>query len=356
MNLFGLLGVVAAVLGVSLLIIVHEAGHYLVARAFGMKVERFSVGFGKVVWSVTRRGTQFAVSALPLGGYVKIVGMAPGEDVDPADPTIYSNQGAWRRFLAILAGPAMNFVTAALLAAALLAGPGLLTPDPAAAVGRVTAGSPADRAGLRRDDRVLSVAGQPVATWGDMVGAIRAHPGSELDLVVERGAEGSRQQLALKLALGKDGIAGFRMHELPVTTAGLAALRDGFARTAESAWSQVAMFGKLFSGGKGTSFVGPLGIIGEMLERLREGLGPFVNVLWMLSVALAIFNLLPIPGLDGGRLVFLAYELVTRRRVDARVETYVHMAGLLAIIVLIAWVTVFGDLHVGQWLQQHLGK
>src|SRR5512142_2620609 len=160
------LAAVAALLGLSLLIVIHEAGHYLLARASGMKVERFSVGFGRVLWSFTRGGTQFAVSALPLGGYVRIVGMAPGDDVDPADPTIYSNQAAWRRFLVILAGPAMNFLTAGLLAAALLAGPGLLTPDPSAAVGRIAPDKPAAAAGLQRGDRVLSVAGQPVATWG----------------------------------------------------------------------------------------------------------------------------------------------------------------------------------------------
>ncbi len=83
---------VAAVLGVSLLIVIHEAGHFLVARAFGMRVERFSVGFGPVLVALTRGGTEFAVSALPLGGYVRITGMAPGEDVDPSDPTLYANQ------------------------------------------------------------------------------------------------------------------------------------------------------------------------------------------------------------------------------------------------------------------------
>ncbi len=351
------LAAVAALLGLSLLIVIHEAGHYLVARASGMKVERFSVGFGKVVWSVTRGGTEFAVSALPLGGYVKIVGMAPGEDVDPADPTIYANQAAWRRFLAILAGPAMNFVTAGLLAAALLAGPGLLAPDPAAAVGRVSPGTPAERAGLRRDDRVVAVAGQPVATWGDMVTAIHAHPGETVEVVVERAGPSGPSRAAVQLALGADGLAGFRQHELALRSAGPgAALADGFARTAENAWGQVAMFGKIFSGGKGAGIVGPLGIIGEIIERLREGPGPFANVLWTLSVALAIFNLLPIPGLDGGRLVFLGYELVTRRRVNARVETAVHMTGLVALSALIAWVTLFKDLGLGQRLQHLLGR
>ena len=141
------IGIVAAVLGVSVLIVIHEAGHFLVARWLGMKVERFSVGFGPVLFSTRRAGTEFAVSALPLGGYVKITGMAPGEDVDPSDPSLYSNQAAWRRFLAILAGPAMNYGSAVLIGAVLLLGPGLRTPDPAAAVGRVMDGSRRSRRG-----------------------------------------------------------------------------------------------------------------------------------------------------------------------------------------------------------------
>jgi regulator of sigma E protease len=351
------LGVLAAVLGVSLLIVIHEAGHFLVARAFGMKVERFSVGFGKVLFSVKRGGTEFAVSALPLGGYVKIVGMAPGEDVDPADPTLYANQAAWRRFLAILAGPGMNYLSALLLAALLLSGPGLLMPDPAAAVGRVEKDSPAERAGLRNGDRVLSMAARPVATWDDLLAVIQSHPGQEIPVVVERGEGASAERVTLQLTPRLEsgvGRAGFRPHLLPVTAPGAAALREALHQTDEFAGLQLSAFGKLFSGGKGTKVGGPVAIVQESLLAFQEGGVAFANFLWKISVVLAVLNLLPFPGLDGSRLVFLAYEVVSRRRVNARVENAIHAVGMVALFALLIGVTLLADLGLGEKLRQLL--
>lgn len=341
-----ILGVVAAIFGISLLVVLHEAGHFLVARAFGMKVERFSVGFGKVLFSTTRRGTEFVFCALPLGGYVKIVGMAPGEDVDAADPHLYANQAAWRRFLAILAGPAANYLTAVILAFALLLGSGLLRTDPAAAVGPVVEGHPAAAAGLRDGDRVRAVAGQPVSTWGELVAAIQTHPGQEIPVVVERGGERLELRLTPRDA-GGVGKAGFEPHKLAVTSPGAgAAIADGFRWTTRESVEQVAGFGAIFSREKGgglDNVGGPLAIIQSFLRAFAQGAGAFANALWKISIALAVLNLLPFPGLDGSRLVFLAYELVARRRVNARVETVVHSVGLYALFALIAYVTVFND-------------
>lgn len=341
------LGVVAAILGISLLIVIHEAGHYLVARACGMKVERFSVGFGKVLFSTKRGETEFVVSALPLGGYVKIVGMAPGEDVDPADPRLYSNQPAWRRFLAILAGPAANYLTAVVLAFALLLGSGLLQTDPTSSVGRVVENGPAAAAGFRDGDRVLEIEGRPVSTWNGLVGAIRANPGKELPVVVERG--GARQELRLTPRDEKGtGKAGFEKHRFVVTSAGPgAAVVDAFRWTHREGAEQVRGFGAIFSRQKGSGIDnvgGPLAIVRQFLGAFAQGAGAFVNALWVISIALAVLNLLPIPGLDGSRLVFLAYELVARRRVNARVETWIHSVGIVALFALIAYVTVWNDL------------
>jgi regulator of sigma E protease len=340
----GALAIVAAVLAVSLLIVIHEAGHYLAARASGMRVERFSVGFGPVILSFRRGETEFAISALPLGGYVKITGMAPGEDDRQGDPALFSNQPAWRRFLVILAGPAMNYLTAVLVAWALLATVGLRAPDPSARVGALVAGMPAEAAGLRPGDRIASVAGAPVASWEDLVREVQRHPGEAIALEVVRG-EGDGERLTVRLTPKDDGgvgRAGFARAAILVRKGAGAALVEGIDRTNANAALQLSAFGSIFS--KRQQVEGPVGIARGLVRGAREGVEPFLGLVWTISVALAILNLLPVPALDGGRLVFLGYEIVTRRRVNQRVEGILHFAGFVLLVGLILAVTVFGDL------------
>ncbi len=344
------LAIVAAVLAISLLIVIHEAGHFLAARRFGMRVERFSVGFGPVLFSFRRGETEFAISALPLGGYVKIAGMGPGEAEDATDGALFANQAAWRRFLVILAGPAMNYVAAVLIAWGLLATLGLRVPDPGTSLGKAMPGKPAAAAGLRPGDRVTSVAGEPVRTWEELVAALQRHPGERIVLDVLRGEGAAAAPLAIPITPADDrgkGVIGVRRGAIPVRSGGPAlALVDGFDRTNANAAGQLAGFGALFRKGKASmdAAVGPAGIIEQMVDAASEGLAAFLGFVWTISVVLAILNLLPIPALDGGRLVFLAYEIVSRRRVNEKVEGYVHLAGFVLLVGLILAVTVFGDL------------
>jgi regulator of sigma E protease len=342
------LAVLAAVLAVSLLIIVHEAGHFLAARRFGMRVERFSVGFGPVIAAFRRRDTEFAISALPLGGYVRIAGMSPGDDVAPGDGGAYANQSAWRRFLVILAGPAMNYLTAIVIAAALLATVGLRAPDPAARVGALVPGMPAAEAGLATGDLVESVAGVPVGSFASLVEELRRHPGETIPLVILRGEGETSRRLTIDVTPrdeGGVGRVGFSQGAAVVRRGPGQAVTEGFARTNAAAGAQLAAFGHLFSGKGKAELSGPVGIAQELVRGARQGAEPFLALVWTISIVLAILNLLPVPALDGGRLVFLLWEIVTRRRVNERVENVVHLAGFVALLVLILAVTVFGDLR-----------
>jgi regulator of sigma E protease len=341
------LAIVVAVLAVSLLIVVHELGHHAAARGSGMRVERFSVGFGPVVASFRRGGTEFAISALPLGGYVKIAGMAPGDEIAPDDPASYANQPAWRRFLVILAGPAMNYLTAVLLAAALLATLGLKGPDPAARIGGLKPGWPAEEAGLRPGDRVVSVGGVAVDGWTSMVAEWRRNPGRPLAMQVERGEGDAAERLTLTIT-PRDakgiGLVGVGQATVLARAPGLSAVAQAVERTNGVAVAQVAAFGAVFRGTQGAELSGPIGIAQQLVSGARAGTETFLALIWQISVVLAILNLLPIPALDGGRLVFLLVEIVTRRRVNERVEGIVHFIGFVALVALLLGVTVFGDL------------
>ena len=342
------LAIVAAVLSVSLLIIVHEAGHYLAARRFGMGVERFSVGFGPVLFAFRRGGTEFAVSALPLGGYVKIAGMAPGEAKESSDRRLFANQPAWRRFVVILAGPAMNYLAAVLVAWGLLATLGLRAPDASARVGGLVPGMPAEAAGLQPGDRITSVAGKPVATWAELVAELQRRPGQEVTLELLRGEESAAQRLAVAITprdVGGVGRVGVAQPTVLVRKGPGEALVEGIRRTNASAALQLQAFGSLFSRKQRLEGVeGPVGIARQLVRGAQAGIEPFLGLVWTISVVLAILNLLPFPALDGGRLVFLGYEIVTRRRVNEQVEHVFHLVGFFILVGLILAVTVFGDL------------
>jgi regulator of sigma E protease len=342
------LAIAVAVLAVSLLIVVHEAGHAWTARRFGMRVERFSVGFGPVLLTFRRGETEYCLSALPFGGYVRIAGMSPGDEVKPEDAGAYLNHSAWRRFLVILAGPAMNYLAAVVIAAVLLAGPGLAAPDPAARVGDLSPGMPADRAGLRSGDRVLALDDTPVASFADLLRGLQQGQGDTIVFHVERGDGGATERLAIPVHPQLDGgvrRVGFGQATTRLVRPTGAAIAEAFGRTTAQLGDQLAGFGRLFSGPKaGVKLEGPVGIARKLVDAAQKGAPEFFSLVWLISVVLAILNLLPVPALDGGRLVFLGYEIVTRRRPNARLETAVTLAGALALLGLMLGVTVFKDI------------
>jgi regulator of sigma E protease len=336
--------VLVVIVAFGALVIIHELGHFALARFCGMRVERFSVGFGPVLLRRRRGDVEWVLSAIPFGGYVKISGMAPGEDIEDGDPGAYANQAAWRRFLVILAGPAMNYVFAVLLAAAMLTSLGFREPDPSTVVGEVLAGAAAQRAGLHAGDRILAVDGRPVATWDALVGEIVAHPGTPARLSVQRGQGAPLEIVATPEAVGGRGRLGIGQSARVVRAGPADAFVSAVRVTNQRAGEILSGLGQMVTGRQRAELRGPLGIAQEMVRSARAGAAPFITIVWFISIALALFNLLPLPALDGGRLVFLVYEIVSRRRVNQRVENIVHLAGFVALFGLLIAVTLFGDL------------
>lgn len=336
------------VLGFALLIVIHELGHFAAARLSGMRVERFSVGYGPVLLSRRRGDTEWCLSALPFGGYVKIAGMALGEDVAPGDATAYANQPAVRRFLVILAGPVMNYLAAVAVALGMALSFGVPRADPSPTLGGVLPGGAAERAGLREGDRILSVDGRPVETWDALVAEIKAHPGRDIALAVLRPGlpeGGPPLSLAARPAdSGGVGKLGVAQNALAEKVGAGGALSAAVRITNAKAGEVLSGLAQVVTRKQQGELMGPLGIAQEMARSARAGPARFFAMVWVISILLSLFNLLPIPALDGGRLVFLAYEIATRRRVNQKVENYVHLAGFLALAGLLLAVTLFGDL------------
>jgi regulator of sigma E protease len=174
----------------GVIIVVHEAGHLLVAKAFGVRVMTFSVGFGKRLWGFQRGETEYRVSAVPLGGYVRLGGESP-EDVDPSDPREFLNKPRWQRILVYLAGPAANIILAILVfSVVFMVGIEVMSfPDMPALIGGVEASSSAAQAGLRRGDRILTVKGEPVESWQDVLLGVMGSPDRPVPLTIRRGQQ-----------------------------------------------------------------------------------------------------------------------------------------------------------------------
>lgn len=339
--------IAAAVLAFAFLIIVHELGHALVAKLVGMRIVRFSIGYGKVLWSFRLGETEVAFSAIPVGGYCWIGGMIPEDGVDPTAPHAWLNQHAWRRTVAILAGPVASYLGAVVVAALLFVTVGLRVPVQGPFVGDVVSESPAEKAGLKSGDRVVSIGGEPVTSWEEMLAGIQKSPGKALELVVARGEGAGASKLALTLTPRDDGgigRAGFSQHSRPERRALGAAVAEAFDHTNRALAAQARGLWRAVTREQRTELSGPLDIGRTLAKGARMGAERFFTLIWILSVALAVLNLLPVPPLDGGKLVFLFWELVTGHRASQKIEAAVSWAGFLLLATLFIGVTLFGDI------------
>jgi regulator of sigma E protease len=335
-----LLAFAVTIVGLGLLIAAHEAGHLLLARLMGMRVETYSLGFGPRIAGFRRGDTDYRLSALPFGGYCKIAGFSPDDPAaqDETDKGSYTNKPAWKRFLVIAAGPGVNYLVAFLIILMLYPTHGSI--DISTTRVQVMPDGAAATAGMQTGDRVTAVDGVPISSFDDLRHEL-LKPGapSERHLEVER--SGRAVALTVRPAGGYLGVRpDFSLRKLPLAQAVPRAAHDVWALNQAT----LAAIGGLLHGRGGSSIAGPIGIVKQASAEVRRGAADFLLVLAQISVSLALFNFLPIPALDGGRLAFLGYELIFRRRVDPRKETLVHLAGFLVLLVLVAGVTLFSDL------------
>lgn len=336
-----ILSLLAALVLLGVLVTVHEFGHYFVGRRLGFTILEFAVGMGPVLLKKTKNGIQYSLRALPIGGMCRFY----GEDDDAADAHCFNSQKAWKRFLVIAAGPIMNLLLAVLLSIVTLAAYGNYVPTVLEVSG---ADTPAAAAGVEEGDVLYAVDGRRVTYYSstsDAVSMIRAADGARAVLTIER--DGRRIDLTAEDLYDEE--AGYNV--LGVTIGATRKTYGLFESIGESffyLWSMVretfTFFGSLFRGQvQSTDVAGAVGSIVYISEAVRYGMETTLRILIVLSMSLVIFNLLPIPALDGGRLLFIAIELVRGRPVDPRKEGMVHFVGLVVLLLLMAFL-VFNDI------------
>jgi regulator of sigma E protease len=355
MNL-GSLGftLVSFVVALGVLIFVHELGHFAVAKRLRVRVLRFSIGFGPVVFSRRKGETEYAVSAIPMGGYVKMLGEEDEEEAAANPERAFSTQPVRRRAAIVFAGPAMNFVFAFLVYAVLFAAVGVEMPSNEPRVGGVSPGLPAAQAGLQPGDRIVTVNGTPIETWEQLSKTIVGSQGARLRLEVER--DGKRFPLEITPALqdnrtifGETTGQVYRIgieapHEWkvvgPVTAVGMAAQQTWGASVVVVKGIALMFQGRVPLRELG----GPIAIARAAGQQARAGARQFLSMLAFLSVNLGVLNLLPIPALDGGHLAFFAVEGLMRRPLRPRHREIAQQVGLLLLITLMVFV-FYNDIH-----------
>jgi regulator of sigma E protease len=343
--------ILLAILALGVLIIVHEGGHFLIARLSGMRVDRFSIGFGPKLWSFTRGETQYQIAAIPLGGFVQIAGLNPGEEGLAADdPRAFPNRPVWQRLATIFAGPGTNYVFAVVMIVIMYLVWGVPAAGKRPEVDGLVKDSPAVAAGLREGDEIVAIAGKPVTDLGEVSTLIDAAKGAPIDIEVSRAGKPITFH-GVKAALNGDKYQiGIRIGPSTILEPAPFGTRIKAALEWPIVYSRFILH-TLFTGGfrqiirEGS---GPVGIVQEMRKRFALGLRPALEIVAMLSVYLGLFNLLPLPGLDGGRLVFLGWEAVSRRKVNQRIEQTIHMVGVLMLLALIVVVSVKNDFGLGK--------
>lgn len=331
-----------AILGLAVLMVVHEGGHYLAARRFGMRVTKFSIGFGPTLWKHRPKGspTTFQIAIIPFLAYVQIAGLNPYEEIDPNDPESYANASLWARIVTISAGSLSNyFFASVLMFFGFLLGGNQIVDETTMRV-NIAAEGPAAQAGIQKGDRIVTVNGTPITDWDQLKQVIGGHSGEAIDVEVERGSERFHVHPTPISAEGETKgkiLVGPYTAWQPVS-AGQAALLS-LTEPPKVVYALVKGLARMISLKDKPELSGPVGIVKETASAARSGAHVYLKLLGALSAYLGGFNLLPLPALDGGRLLFLLFEAASRRRADAKVEAKVHAIGLLMFLTLIAFVT-----------------
>lgn len=340
--------VLSFVIVLGVLIFFHELGHFLVARLFGVGVERFSLGFGPRIFGKTVGITDYRVSAIPLGGYVKMVGEEPDAEIDPADiPISFTHKHVLKRILIVAAGPTFNLLLAVLIFFAIFAISGTYVLK--ATVGTVNPDTPAERAGLETGDMVTAINGKPVETWDDMSELIGDSEGAPVQMTIRRGETTHRFQITPEMRTTENFFGEeVRRYLIGITSAGdvesvemsiLDAAVSSVVRTYEICELTVVSIGKMIAGSLSTKTLGGPIMIAQLAgEQARQGTTNLVFFIALLSVNLAILNFLPIPVLDGGHLVFFFAELIMGRPVNTRMREMAQQAGIFVLLMLMIFV------------------
>lgn len=334
--------ILLAIVIIGVLVFFHELGHFLAAKASGMMVQEFALGMGPTIFSVTRGETKYALRMLPVGGFLRVVGEENEEDKDSIpESRRYDKKPVWQRMAFVIGGPIFNFILAAFIFATMFVFVGVPSTQPI--IGTVAPDWPAATAGLKSGDRIVSINGIPVATWTDLQEAISKNAGTPLDFVVNRG---STQQVIV-ITPKVDESSQRAMVGVSPQSMRYNIFRSLYLGVKEMLWFTaeiLSVLGNMLTGRSPAEGAGPIGMIVMVGQVARTGIVNLLSFAAIISIQLGLFNLLPIPALDGSKLVFLTLEGLRGKPIDPDRENMVHFVGFVLLMAMLVIFT-FKDLQ-----------
>ena len=337
-----LTSLIAFIIVIAVCVIVHEYGHYITAKILGVQVHEFAFGMGPAILQHRNKKTKMLWSwrLFPIGGFCRLAGMNEEEEGESViSGKGFEEQAAWKRFLILLNGSLFNILLAVLLMAAFLYGHGVLDMD-STKIGEIMSGFPAEIAGLKAGDEVLSVNGEKVSKWREMSEKVRVESlkNENVTLEVKRGNE--NLTLNIKIPMNEE-------YGRPMLGVSPSHARYGFFKAIKSSLGytyrmtlmMMRGFYELIMRRQEADVTGPVGIASMSGKAMREGFWDFLTFIAIIALNLGILNLFPIPALDGGRILFVLLEMILRRRLPNKVENWIHTAGFAILISLMILIT-----------------
>lgn len=334
-----LISAIAIVFVFGILVLVHEFGHFITAKKTGMRVDEFAIGFGPKLVSYKKGETIYSIRAIPLGGFNKIAGMERGMDED-AGNRAYWARPIWARMIVILAGSMMNFILPIIIFIGIFFFSGIQTPSNEPVLGKVVSNEAAAQAGLQQGDRIISVNGERVTSWQGFVDTIKDKDGHVLKIEYMRDGQDKTASVVPKYdEQAKRALIGVTS---PVNTKNIG-LGDsiilGFATVGNIIYQMYGALAGMITGSVSAELSGPVGVAQMTSQAAHLGIVPLLQFAALLSLNLAIINLLPIPALDGGHFIVLLVEAIRGKAIDTKYVHYIQMAGIILLLSLMFFAT-----------------
>jgi len=333
-----ILSILGVIFTFGIVIVIHEFGHFILCKIVGIKVEEFSFGFGKAIFQTLRNGTLYSIRIVPLGGYVK----PKGEDINECkgEDDEYFSKKWYQRIPVVLAGPFMNYILSFFIFLGVIYFVGKPVPSPSTIIGDVAPGFPAQVAGLREGDKIVSINSIRVKNWKEMTQII--HPSIEKEINIEYERDGKIYKASLitkRDPAYNRGIIGI----VPKTEYENVRLIDAVRFSGYQLWYWTDMTIKTLARSiyrlEKPDVAGPIGIINIVSKAAHSQISDFLYLVGLISVAVGIFNLLPLPLLDGGHFVLYLFEGILRRKITPTVIKYVNSTGIVIILSILVFAT-----------------